>query len=287
MLTGFIVPPWNIGETDGLPGTVVLGRALEVALNVQPVIVTDAPILPPLKAGFQAAGMLVHHSLDEARDLPHSVVLLPFPKEEKAAQAEARRLAEAIRPSACVAIERPGRNPKGVYHLSMGGSVTDWLAPLDLLYEEVKSRGTLTIGVGDRGNELGMGAIADTVRSETPAGGQCGCPCGGGMACSISSDVTVVSSVSDWGAYAIAAALSHVKGDPNIFVNADFYQRILQATVAGGCIDGTTHYSIPQIDGISEDYNVRLVHMLAEVVSYPAAKNRNSASREFRAVRQN
>ena len=26
MLTGFIVPPWGVGETDGLIGTVVLGR---------------------------------------------------------------------------------------------------------------------------------------------------------------------------------------------------------------------------------------------------------------------
>src|SRR5688572_45324 len=81
MLTGFIVSPWNVGETDGLIGTIVLGRALEVALNVQPIVVCEPEIFPPLEAGFRAAGLLVFYSFEDARDLPHSVVLLPFPKD--------------------------------------------------------------------------------------------------------------------------------------------------------------------------------------------------------------
>ena len=111
-----------------------------------------------------------------------------------------------------------------------------------------------------------MGTIADTVRSETPAGADCGCPCGAGTACLIGSDVPVACSVSDWGAYAIAAALSYLTDKPFAFPSGTQYQRILEATVLGGCIDGTSTYAIPQIDGI-EAYNVRLIEMMAEVIA--------------------
>ena len=286
MLTGFIVPPWNVGETDGLTGTIVLGRALEVAFNVQPVIVCEPEIFPPLEAGFRAAGMLVFYSFDDARDLPHSVVLLPFPKEENAARAEATRLADVIHPTACVAVERPGRNPEGQYHFAMGRNVTEWIAPVDFLYEEVMQRGVLTVAVGDFGNELGMGTIGETIRAETPAGADCGCPCGAGIACMIGSDIPVACSVSDWGAYAIAAALSYLTGNSFAFPSGPFYQRILEATVVGGCIDGTSTYAIPHLDGVGEAYNVRLVEMLADVVAYPGGNSRHRAIREFRVQRE-
>ncbi|HBY97059.1 MAG TPA: hypothetical protein DEP84_24455 [Chloroflexi bacterium] len=286
MLTGFIVPPWDVGETDGLIGTVVLGRALEVASDVQPVLVCEPQIFPPLEAGLKAAGMRVYYSFEDARNLPHSVVLLPFPKDEDTARAEARRLADLVHPSACIAVERPGRNPAGHYHFAMGRNVTEWIAPIDFLYEEVQRQGALTVAVGDFGNELGMGTIGDVVRAETPAGANCGCPCAGGTACLIGSDVTVACSVSDWGAYAIAAALAYLKGDPFVFMSGDFYRRVLDATVVGGCIDGTSTYSIPHIDGIREEYNVRLVEMLADVVSYPGAREKYRAIREFRVARE-
>jgi hypothetical protein len=285
LLTGFIVPPWNLGETDGLIGTVLLGRALEVALGIQPIIVCEAQIFPPLAAGFTAAGMQVFYSLEAAQNLPHSVVLLPFPNNESARE-EAIRLSELIDPSACVVIERPGRNPNGQYHFAMGKNVTEWIAPVDFLYEEVARKNVLTIAIGDFGNELGMGAIGDVVQTETPAGAQCGCPCGGGTACLIGSDIVIACSVSDWGAYAVAAALSYLKGDPFVFMTGETYRRILNATVLGGCIDGASTYAIPHIDGIDESFNIRLVEMMNDLTSYPSRTGKYQASKVFRARRQ-
>jgi hypothetical protein len=285
MLTGFIVPPWNVGETDGLIGTVVLGRALEVALGIQPVVVCEPQIFPPLAAGFTAAGMQVFYSLEVAQNLPHSVVLLPFPNDDTA-QDEAIRLAELIDPAACVVIERPGRNPKGQYHFAMGKNVTEWIAPVDFLYEEVARKNVLTIAIGDFGNELGMGAIGEVVRAETPAGAECGCPCGGGIACLIGSDIAIACSVSDWGAYAVAAALSYLKSDPFVFMSGETYGRVLNATVLGGCIDGTSTYAIPHIDGIDEAFNIRLVEMMSDLISYPSRINKHHVSKLFRARRQ-
>jgi hypothetical protein len=283
-LTGFVVPPWGVGETDGLVGTVVLARALERSFTTRIVVVSEQEILPPLEAGFREAGLLVYRDLELA-GAGRSVCLLPFPKEEQAAAREASQLAEAIAPAACIAIERPGRNAAGQYHYALGRNVSEWIAPVDLLYEQVASRGASTVAVGDFGNELGMGAIADIVVAETPAGADCGCPCHAGIACPIPADVTVVCSVSDWGAYAIAAALSYLTGDPSVLPSPEEYRGLLRATVRGGCIDGSSHYALPAIDGVGEETNVMLVGLLRDVVAYPTGGERFRQIREFRATR--
>src|SRR5262249_30546360 len=138
-------------------------------------------------------------------------------------------------------------------------------------------------GVGDFGNELGMGAIADVVAAETPAGADCGCPCHGGIACPVAADVTVACSVSDWGAYAIAAAIAYLTGDGGVLTTPAEYRAILRATVRGGCVDGASNYAIPAVDGIGEETNVALVGLLRDAVSYPAAGERFRPIREFRA----
>ena len=252
-LTGFVVPPWGVGETDGLIGTVVLARALERAFGASLVVVSEAEILPPLAAGLREAGLLVYETL-EAVPGGRSACLLPFPKDATADTAA--HLAAQISPSVCIAVERPGRNRVGQYHFALGRNVSEWIAPVDLLYEAVAANGVLTVAYGDFGNELGMGAIAATVAAETPAGADCGCPCHGGIACTIPADVTVACSVSDWGAYATAAALAYLNGDEAIYISPQQYDDVLRATVRGGCIDGSSNYAIPAIDGIGEDTNV-------------------------------
>jgi D-glutamate cyclase len=281
-LTGFAVAPWGVGETDGLIGTVVLGRALERAFGITVVVVCEEQILPPLEAGFREAGLLVFRDLDAASH-GRSVCLLPF--DGARAEDEAARLADEIAPAACIAIERPGRNAVGEYHYALGRNASEWIAPVDLLYETLAGRGVLTVAVGDFGNELGMGAIADVVAAETPAGADCGCGCGGGVACPIPAQVTVACSVSDWGAYATAAALAYLTGEPTVFVDPAEYRAVLRATVRGGCIDGASHYAIPAIDGVGEETNVALVALLHAAFACPAAGDRFRPIREFRAAR--
>ena len=281
-LTGFLVPPWGVGETDGLIGTVVLGRALERAFGTTIVVVSEQEILPPLEAGFREAGLLVYRDLDAARD-GHSVCLLPF--DARRADEEAKRLADEIAPAACIAVERPGRNEVGEYHYALGTNVTEWIAPLDSLYEALAARGVLTVAYGDFGNELGMGAIAAAVAAETPAGADCGCGCGGGIACPIPANVTVACSVSDWGAYATAAALAYLERDRSVFVDPADYRAVLRATVRGGCIDGASQYAIPAIDGIGEDTNAALIALMRDACDYPVAGERFRPIREFRVGR--
>jgi hypothetical protein len=181
----------------------------------------------------------------------------------------------------CVAIERPGANPKGHYHFAMGKNVSSGIAPIDLLYQAVSSAGVPTVAVGDFGNELGMGAIIDAIRAETPAGGNCGCGCGAGTGCATPADVTLLTSTSDWGAYAIAAGLSYLAKDPTVLVSAEVYRRIGSEAVRAGAIDGPTRYAVPWVDGIDDDFNAGLLELMRGVVRYPARPTSHSPIRLF------
>lgn len=275
-LTGFRVPPWGVPETDGLIGSAVLALALERARGIRPVFVAEPEVLPAVAAAVRGAGMSAVEGLAAAP--PHSVSLLAF-----AAGDDVTGLAGEIAPAACVAIERPGANPAGRYHLALGRDVSDWIAPLDRLYQEVAAGGTPTVAVGDFGNELGMGALAGVVRRETPAGADCGCGCGAGTACAIPADVTFGCSVSDWGAYAIAACISHLRRDPSLLIDGAGYRRVLEAAVAAGAIDGTSTYAVPHIDGVDDAYNARLLETMRAVVAYPNRSAAPPRTRVFRA----
>jgi D-glutamate cyclase len=283
VLTGFLTP---LPETDGLVGSAVLALALERTLGVLPVFVAEQEVLPPLRAALRAAGLNVCEGLDHTADIPHPAVVLEFPYDRSDAEQAAAALSEAIQPAGCIAVERPGANPKGEYHFSGGRNVTRWIAPIDLLYDRVKSAGTLTIGIGDRGNELGLGAIGDVVRKETPAGANCGCGCGLGNACMTPADHTIVATTSDWGAYALSAALSHLKGDPGALISAEAYRRVLHEAVQAGAIDGPTKYAAPYIDGVDDGFNSHLLELMRGAVTYPRRSVAGAPNRSFRARRR-
>lgn len=285
LLTGFLSPkPYP--ETDGLIGSAVLAAALERARGAIPVFACEQEVAGPLLAALHASGLnAVSHRAD-AEAVPHLAEVHEFPADPARAERAATEFADLIKPVACVAVERPGANPRGQYHLAMGKNVTPDIAPIDLLYKEIAARGVPTVGVGDFGNELGMGAIYDTIRTETPAGAECGCGCGGGTACATPADVTVVASVSDWGAYAIAAGLSYLSRDSSVLVPGDVYRRILDDTVRAGAIDGPTRYAAPFIDGIGDGFNIALLEVMRGAVRYPGRPTTHSAIRLFRTGRQ-
>lgn len=285
-ITGFRIPPAGMPETDGLIGSAVLAFALVKARAAIPVFVCEPEVIPALAAAIRATGLAVVDSLKRARELPQTAAILSFGTGESNPEATAARLAAEIAPGVCIAIERAGRNAKGEYHFAGGKNVTGAIAPIDSLFVAVSERGVPTLAVGDFGNELGMGAIADVVKTETPAGGNCGCGCGGGTACEIPADLTVACAVSDWGAYALSAAVSYLANDTSAFVTGDVYRRVIEANVAAGAVDGTSRLAIPHIDGISDHFNARLVEQLREVVAYPNRPQMDNALRQFRAMRE-
>jgi D-glutamate cyclase len=284
-ITGFRIPPAGMPETDGLIGSAVLAFAAVRASAALPVFVCEPEVVPALAAAVRATGLSVVGSVEQARALPLTAAILTFGTNEHDSEATAARLAGAIKPDVCIAIERAGRNAKGHYHFAGGKNVSAAIAPIDSLFVLLSASGVPTLAIGDFGNELGMGAIADVVKAETPAGANCGCGCGGGTACEIPADLTVGCTVSDWGAYALAAAMSHLAADTSVFVTGDVYHRVIEATVAAGAVDGTSRLAVPHIDGVRDDFNARLVEQLRDVVAYPNRRQMDNALRRFRAER--
>src|SRR5439155_804440 len=112
----------------------------------------------------------------------------------------ARRLLASERPTHLVAIERPGRARDGTYRNMRGADVSEWNAGIDELF--VRAGRVTTVGVGDGGNEIGMGNVRARLAK------------GGGLAARIASVVSVdhlvVAGVSNWGAYGIVAHLGRL-----------------------------------------------------------------------------
>src|SRR3990172_8975640 len=214
--TGFTERPSvspAIGETDGPPGAAALARAIYRGLSAVPILLVEKQFVPSMSMIMRGAGLLAL-APDEAitavrttDDTPAAAVL-DFPVDAEEAKERAKQLIGRYKPSAIIVIEKAGMNDRGVSH-SMGGNPNTIIAKADYLVLEAAKQGIPTIGVGDGGNEIGMGVIVQELRrSSIPNIAKCKCPCGGGIACATSTDVLVTACISNWGAYGIAACLA-------------------------------------------------------------------------------
>ncbi len=215
LATGFPTYPWFIGEQDGPVGTATLARALVLAVGARPVIVTDPVNVDLCAAAVRGAGLNTR-SPEDALRLPTTAAVVPYPLVWDEAEARAEEMLETLHPAALVAVERPGANEHGQYHSSGGKSVTDHSAKIDALFERARTRGILTIGIGDGGNELGCAAIRDTVLRVVPHGRRCTCPCGGTVVPTVRTDLLVTGAISNWGAYGVEAAMALLLGRPEV-----------------------------------------------------------------------
>src|SRR4029450_9617290 len=87
---------------------------------------------------------------------------------------EAERGLAAYAPALVIAIERPGRSATGVYHNMSGRNVGHCLNNFEDLFVAAEARGIWTIGIGDGGNEVGMGALQAVGGAQVAAGWACG-----------------------------------------------------------------------------------------------------------------
>jgi hypothetical protein len=246
--TGFIVEPGK-PETDGPPGAAVLGRALR-ALGAEVSYVTDSETIPVLAAALSALGEPV--DVRAYADGPGA----------------AAEVLAAERPSHLVAIERPARSRSGEYLNMRGHSVGAWNRPIDDLFVDgsvgatrgghgsaraVRRQRPVTVGVGDGGNEVGMGNVRARL-----------CRAGALMARTASTvgvDHLVVAGVSNWGAYGIVAHLGHVTGRRLLHTPAD-ERHVVAACVEAGAIDGVTRRHEATVDALPLDAHAAVVVLL-------------------------
>ena len=101
-----------------------------------------------------------------------------------------------------IALERVGPSRAGRCYSMRGRDITDHMAPAHRLFEKERGHTALTtIGIGDGGNEIGMGKIPSDVIGRNIPNGEL-------IACRVPTDHLIVCGVSNWGAYALAAGVA-------------------------------------------------------------------------------
>ncbi len=280
--TGSVTRTWvtpRIGETDGPLGTAVLAKRIREITHAIPVIVTEASLLDSISAVVQCAGLSVV-TVEQAKAAQEKekhgqtsvACLIPFTEDNAEGEAEAHRLMCEFDPAFVMCVEKAGFNENKIYHNMRGHDYSPGRARVDYLVEEAKKRGVYTVGVGDGGNEIGMGAIVDAVRKYVKYGEECQCGCGGGMAAVTATDLLLTASVSNWGCYAICAALA-LKCEKAAWAhNAKDEARMLNVAVQAGMVDGATGKSETTVDGFSLETNCAIVEFIRMMVARKIGK---------------
>lgn len=188
-------------ETDGLNGTAHLAAALTSA-GIKTTVITDAPCAKALWAILTEAPAGIDLEIVDVN-------------EESVKQLRERLSMCTVPPTHMVAIERVSPGSDGLPHREHGWDMTAETAPLHLLFQDPEwTRPWKTIGIGDGGNEIGMGRLpAEIIENDIPNGRL--------IAASIAADFLIVAGVSNWGAYGLVGALELLRPipSPNFFTH--------------------------------------------------------------------
>jgi len=225
IITGFLVPEAQKAETDGPPGSAVLGRALQ-RLGKECLIVTDEACLDVVRACSGALG-------------GPGVIAVSGPEE-----------ALMTGPECLVYVERLGQAGDGCYYNMRGEDITSWTSPLDRAAAIARERGIGVIAVGDGGNEAGMGSLCESLKTLVPGFQSC--------LCSVEADICLPVDVSNWGCYALAALLSRLSGQW-LGQSPEEERAMLESMAREGAVDGATRKRGMTVDGFSEEDDMSLV----------------------------
>jgi hypothetical protein len=142
-----------------------------------------------------------------------------------------------------------------------GIDVTDRMCAAHVLFDD-RRRSLTTIGIGDGGNEIGMGKVPwEVIRANVPLGGT--------IACRVATDFLIVAGVSNWGAYGLAAGVWLARGrrlDPSIF-DPKRERVLLQIMVERGpLVDRVSRRPQVSVDGLDfEAYTAPLTDLISQV----------------------
>ncbi|XP_062325622.1 D-glutamate cyclase, mitochondrial isoform X1 [Osmerus eperlanus] len=181
-------------ETDGPPGAIAMAATL-LALGKQVTMVTDQRALDMNEAIVEEA-------------VRRGVIKTAFPLvtfQNTGPESAIHFLCHDGDPTRprydhLVAIERSGRAADGNYYNMRGINIKHLVDPVDDLFIAASNiPGITTTGIGDGGNELGMGKVKEAVRAHMPNGAL--------IACDVAADFAITAGVSNWGGYAVAYGL--------------------------------------------------------------------------------
>ncbi len=244
IVTGFYILDAGLIETDGPPGAIAIGNALE-RLGCGVVYVTDTHGVAVMEAAKSDAAAVV--------DFPI------------AADAESERFAKALlaehSPSVLIAIERCGMTDDSdgrKFRNMRGRDITQYTARTDYLF----ANHSRTVGIGDGGNEIGMGNVAQEV---TGVDSLVKLPCVTGVS------ELVLASVSNWGGYGLAAALSKLAG-VNLLPSVEEDMAVIRKCVDIGAVDGMSALQEYKADGFTLEENAETLRQLHALLAEEGIK---------------
>jgi len=222
LTTGFYVA--GHAETDGPPGTLLLAKALE-RLGFCPVVVTDELC----RGYFERGGIACTYVEPEADDGGLTALL------------------QELAPVGLISVERCGRNEDGDYLNMRGISIAEHTAPIDRLFELAD---VPTVGIGDGGNEIGMGNLVEVIRKELSL-----------LPCRVSVDKLIIATVSNWGALGLCACLG-------VLPSAAEVEEAYLLAQELGFVDGVVKECVLSEDGFSLDVMRALYRELAAAPAF-------------------
>jgi hypothetical protein len=244
--TGFFVG--GRAETDGPPGAFFLGRAL-ARCGASVGFACEEEHLRLLR-------VLAESLWREEGDGPSvpAPEFFEFPvADEDASNTLARQITSSWQPTAVVAVERCGRTWSGRYRNIRGEDIREWTAQVDELFDYAPA---VSVGIGDGGNELGMGALSGYLAElgiEDPV--------------ATSVDYLVVAAVSNWGAYGVVAYLSQLAGRDLLPTDAE-ESLALDLLVLNGAVDGMTGKAEAIVDGFPLGTDLGVLGKLRGVIGF-------------------
>lgn len=280
--TGFFIPHATppAAETDGITGALFLAHAIsESGGDFR--ILSDHHALSPIRIGLNYLGLPsenIHEIpfLDQTGTSPHNA-----DSQQAAFQTDwshtflnqdfGQRMThlvavERVGPSHTpVSVEKqlPGNTDALTKFLSLvphkdqnqchnmkGHNITEHTAPAHVLFESAQQqpRSVTTIGIGDGGNEIGMGKIPWQELSERISGENVA-----RIVCRIATDFLIVAGTSNWGAYALGMGLlaECSKFQSLHSWDGNYDQKLLETVVCDGpAVDGVTGLQQATVDSL-------------------------------------
>ena len=243
--TGFYIPGSDAPETDGPPGALALGSALH-RIGYTVLYVVAMPLYTIMRDWIQQVkepATIVDYCFS-------SEVCFPATRNNKQL---AQNLLNIYNPDILISIERCSPNDLGAYPNMHGIDTANHTASIDQLFTFNKP----SVGIGDGGNEIGMGNLAETIRRiphlpNHPA--------------IVSTDELIIGSTSNWGTYGLIAALS-IRNNRNLLPSIEEDMTRIQYLVSQGVVDGVIGKPVPCVDGFTLEENAAILQQLHDLVN--------------------
>lgn len=257
------IPTMVKGESDGPPGAATLAKILHKGLGAVPVFVCEPNHAEVIVAASHAAGLPVR-PFAHARDGGLGAALSTCPPDQDQVTAWTRHILDDMAPAIVLGTERLGPGRDGAVYAAKGvplsgpNAINEGLIDISSVMTEARERGIFTIGVGDHGNEIGFGAIHDTVVAAMPRGELLATP--------VAADLVLPAMTSNWGCYGIEACLAFLLGRPELMHSREDELRILRRCFDAGVLEATYFSAEFLVDGLDGETSASIVQILGNIV---------------------